>query len=898
MKTVAERVAAHKPSIGASAIGSLWPLVVGFAIAYVLHAAVAPLIGPFYAKLVLDIGIAIIAAGSLNIVNGFGGQFSIGHAGFMMVGGYAAAWLTYYGSIALWGSADVHGGFLGGGDLLFLAACLLGGTLAALVGVVVGLPSLRLRGDYLAIVTLGFGEIARVIVQQTSEVQYADVAKTESLAATATHLGGSLGFGGIPTYTRIFWVYVFVTILLVAAYRLKASSKGRQLLAVRENEIAAEAMGIQTSRVKVTSFVMSAYFAGIGGALFAHELGTTLNPRELGFQKSIDLVIIVVLGGIGSISGAVVAAAILTIMPELFREFSDYRMPIYALALIVVMILRPQGLFGISELWETRWWRRLMAKLDDQVADAARDGRDDHEGQVVSEPYRDGEAAKDEPRKLALEASKLSIAFGGLKAVTELSIALPERALHGLIGPNGAGKTTAFNLLTGVYQARHRHDPTCAARTSSATSRRRSRARASRARSRTSGCSASCRCSTTCAPPAACARRAGCFAASCARRCTSPRSERDRRARDGSARHARHRPPRVRAGEELAVRRSAQARDRARARDRAERAAARRAGRGHEHEREARHARHDRQDPRGVRRRGPAHRARHGPRHGDLRAHHRARSRRHDRGGQAGRDPGRSQGHRGVPRRARRSGSRVVSAPLLQVTDLDVHYGGIHALKGASFAVEAGQVVTLIGANGAGKTTTLRAISGLVQSSAGRVVFDGADITRLPAHEIVARGLSHVPEGRGIFSNLTVDENLQLGGFLRRDPAGEAKDRKRALELFPRLGERLAQSAGTLSGGEQQMLAIARALIARPKLLMLDEPSLGLAPQVVAIIFQIVKTIVAEGTTILLVEQNAHMALRVAQYAHVLEVGTLVQSGPAAELSRDDKIRKAYLGVH
>jgi len=368
MKSLAERVAQHKPSLGASVLGSVWPLAVGFAIAYVLHVAIAPLVGPFYAKLVLDIGIAIIAAGSLNIVNGFGGQFSIGHAGFMMVGGYAAAWLTYYGSIKLWGSAGVHGGFLGAGDLLFLAACLLGGALAALVGFVVGLPSLRLRGDYLAIVTLGFGEIARVIVQQTGDVQYAAEASKGSLVSTATKLGGSLGFGGIPTYTRIFWVYVFVTILLVAAYRLKTSSRGRALLAVRENEIAAEAMGIQTARVKVSSFVMSAYFAGIGGALFAHELGTTLNPRELGFQKSIDLVIIVVLGGMGSISGAVVAAAILTIMPELFREFSDYRMPVYALALIVVMILRPQGLFGIQELWDTRPWRRMIARLGFRTA--------------------------------------------------------------------------------------------------------------------------------------------------------------------------------------------------------------------------------------------------------------------------------------------------------------------------------------------------------------------------------------------------------------------------------------------------------------------------------------------------------------------------------------------------
>jgi branched-chain amino acid transport system ATP-binding protein len=235
---------------------------------------------------------------------------------------------------------------------------------------------------------------------------------------------------------------------------------------------------------------------------------------------------------------------------------------------------------------------------------------------------------------------------------------------------------------------------------------------------------------------------------------------------------------------------------------------------------------------------------------------------------------------------------------LLEVKDLDVHYGGIHALKGVSFSVDEGKIVTLIGANGAGKTTTLRAISGMLKPTRGSVVFSGQPITGLAAHAIVARGLAHVPEGRGIFSNLTVDENLMLGAYLRRDPTQVARDRTWALELFPRLGERLRQNAGTLSGGEQQMLAIARALLTRPRLLLLDEPSLGLAPQLVQLIFQIVKTIVAEGTTILLVEQNAHMALGIAAAAHVLEVGTLVTSGPAAELARDDKIRKAYLGVH
>jgi branched-chain amino acid transport system ATP-binding protein len=236
--------------------------------------------------------------------------------------------------------------------------------------------------------------------------------------------------------------------------------------------------------------------------------------------------------------------------------------------------------------------------------------------------------------------------------------------------------------------------------------------------------------------------------------------------------------------------------------------------------------------------------------------------------------------------------------PFLEIRDLDVHYGGIHALKGVSLSIEAGEIVTLIGANGAGKTTTLRAISGLVKPTRGSVTFAGRDITTMPAHEIVAQGLVHAPEGRGIFSNMTVEENLEIGAFLRNDLAGIAQDRQYALSLFPRLQERLRQNAGTLSGGEQQMLAIARAIMSRPKLLLLDEPSLGLAPQIVALIFKIVKTIAARGTTILLVEQNAHMALGVANRAYVLEVGEIVLDGPAKDLAKNDEIRKAYLGIH
>jgi branched-chain amino acid transport system ATP-binding protein len=233
---------------------------------------------------------------------------------------------------------------------------------------------------------------------------------------------------------------------------------------------------------------------------------------------------------------------------------------------------------------------------------------------------------------------------------------------------------------------------------------------------------------------------------------------------------------------------------------------------------------------------------------------------------------------------------------LLELSGVDVHYGAIHALRGVSFEVTEGEIVTLIGANGAGKTTTLRAVSGMLKPSAGGIRYAGAPIAGIKSYRLVAQGLCHAPEGRGIFPNLTVRENLLLGAFLRRDLQEIEKDVKKGFALFPRLEEREDQLAGTLSGGEQQMLAIARALMARPRLLLLDEPSLGLAPQVTETIFRIIGEINRAGVTILLVEQNAHLALGIAHHGYVLETGSVVQSGTGAELLRSPEIRKAYLG--
>lgn len=234
--------------------------------------------------------------------------------------------------------------------------------------------------------------------------------------------------------------------------------------------------------------------------------------------------------------------------------------------------------------------------------------------------------------------------------------------------------------------------------------------------------------------------------------------------------------------------------------------------------------------------------------------------------------------------------------PMLKVDDIHVYYGNIAAVKGISFEVYQGEIVTLIGGNGAGKSTTMRTVSGLLRPKRGEIHFEGQRVSDLKGHEVAARGIAQSPEGRRIFPRMTVAENLELGAFLRNDKPAIASDMERIFDLFPRLKERIAQRAGTLSGGEQQMLAMGRALMAQPRLLLLDEPSMGLAPVLVDVVFETIERVNAEGVTVLLVEQNALAALNIGSYAYVLETGHISLEGPARELATNDEVRKAYLG--
>lgn len=318
--------------------GWLLALVLAFA----LSGALENVVSEYWFKILIFCGINIILAVSLNLVNGFTGQFSIGHAGFMAAGGYVASVLTmYFRDNAAGAGLPV--------EFVFPLGLAAGGVAAALAGYLVGMPSLRLRGDYLAIVTLGFGEIIRVIIMNTDAV------------------GGASGLNNIPPYTSFGWVYAAVVVTLFCIWRVVNSVQGRSLMAVREDEIAGEAMGVNTTQTKVRAFAMGAFFAGVAGGLYAHEI-QILTPQTFNFNKSFEIVIMVVLGGMGSISGSVVAAILLTIMPEALRSLQDLvgvdlRMIVYSLILIILMLTRPNGLFGTREILDYLPGRAATSKV-------------------------------------------------------------------------------------------------------------------------------------------------------------------------------------------------------------------------------------------------------------------------------------------------------------------------------------------------------------------------------------------------------------------------------------------------------------------------------------------------------------------------------------------------------
>ncbi len=374
----------------------------------------------YLSNILVTVCITVIMTASLNVTTGLLGQLALGHAGFMAVGAYVSAIFTRTAALDF--------------GLSFPISLLLGGMAAALFGMLIGIPALRLQGDYLAIITLGFGEIIRVII--------------ENLSVT----GGAKGLSGITRMVRAFsqdsavssviqFTFVFlITVLIIASiFTLGRSRHGRAIISIRENAIAAEATGIPTTKYKLLAFTIAAFFAGIAGGLFAHQT-SIINAKMFGFNKSIEYLVIVVLGGMGSITGSIIASVVLISLPEVLRAFSEYRLVIYSLMLILMMLFRPSGLMGTREFsmleaWEgmERFFRRLFKQKSSQTRMPFQPRYDVWEGKPV------------------LETFSLGIAFGGLKAAEKIDLRLMDNEIVGLIGPNGAGKTTVFNLLTGVY---------------------------------------------------------------------------------------------------------------------------------------------------------------------------------------------------------------------------------------------------------------------------------------------------------------------------------------------------------------------------------------------------------------------------------------------------------------
>ena len=792
---------------------------------------------PYPLRIITDMGIAVVLAMSLNVVLGYTGQFSLGHAGFMAIGAYVSAAITVY-----FPQATVFINETVTDTGIFILATLVGALAAALGGLLVGLPTLRLRGDYLAIATLGFGEIVRVVLLNVDSV------------------GGARGFAGIPHRASIFWVFGSVALCAWVIRALMDSAHGRAWLAVRENEVAAASVGIDTVKYKTRAFVLSSFFAGVAGAMFAHHQ-SYLNPQSFQFQKSIEIVVMVGGGRVGEHarcgrrgdSADRAAGGVATAARNHRRRFAHGH------------LFRAPRHHDVSE----------TAGLVCRIASAEKSAM-----------------------SVVLQARDVGMQFGGLKALQNISFTLNDGELVSLIGPNGAGKTTFFNVLTGVYT------PTEGSITLAGQS------------------------IVGLGPHTIAAR--GLTRTFQNIRLFKKLSVRDN-VRIGA--HGRADYGMWAAGLKLPHERETE-------RQITELA-------DHLLEQLGLGSRADEMAgslPYGPQRRLEIARAlATGARTllldepeaginereteslmGDLLDIRKKFSLtllliEHDMRlvmGLSERIIVLDHGQiiaEGLPAEVRENPAvlaaylgtepasahprKPVSAPkpaILSVRGAEVRYGPIQALKGVDLEVREEELVTLIGANGAGKSTLLKAISGMVPLTAGVIEFNGRKVSGLAPNQLVRLGIAHSPEGRRIFADLTVDENLQLGAYPREEDT--ATDREHVLGLFPRLRERLWQRAGTLSGGEQQMLAMARALMAKPKLLLLDEPSLGLAPQLVAQIFHIIENINAEGISVLLVEQNANQALATATRGYVLETGKVTLSGQADMLLNDPAVRAAYLG--
>jgi ABC-type branched-subunit amino acid transport system ATPase component/ABC-type branched-subunit amino acid transport system permease subunit len=794
---------------------------------------------------IATVGLTAIVGLGLNVLLGLAGQVSLGHVGFYAIGAYTVAILTTKAGVSFWLALPVAA------------------LLSALVGTILAIPSLRVRGPYLAMITIAFGFII-----EHGAVEWRNLT------------GGANGILNIPDPflfglklddRPLAILIVAITAAATFLYWLFARSAwGAAMRAARDAETASESLGLNLIAIRTAAFTLSATAAGIAGA-FSAPLTNFVAPSAFPFFQSILFLLAVIIGGAGTVMGPLIGAVVVVLMPEYLAFLAEYRLLFFGGLLLVVLWIAPEGLVGAIA--------RHLQRPGERTARA---------GIAIEEFLRSHADGGN------LEANRLSVAFGGVRAASDISFTARPGQVTSIIGPNGAGKTTVLNLLCGFYRPDAGSIGLAGTDLTGKPSHEIARAGVARTYQTTQLFA-----QMPVLDNLLIALRRGQLGSAVA--------PLRRGGDDGEA---------ARAAESLlafvgyrgSIGRLA-------------------GGLPHVDKRLVEIARALATAPRVLVLDEPAA----GLGAADKTALAALLRRIADTGiavvlvehdmnlvmgisdhvvvldagakiaagtpAEVRVDPAVRKAYLGdempiatTPRAA--SGPR---APVLETVDLVAGYGAEPVLKGVGLTVGAGEMVAVLGANGAGKSTLMKALSGLRRPVQGTIVLHGQNVAELPAHRIVAQGLVLVPEGRQVFPELSVLDNIRLGAFTRSDSDIE-RDVEATLQRFPRLRERLANRAGLLSGGEQQMLAIARGLMARPRLLLLDEPSLGLAPQLVHDLFEALARLRDEGTTILLVDQMAGLALALADRGYVLESGRIVHAGTPDQIRANEALEQAYLG--